>query len=341
MTWDRKSMRGGTAASISSEDRLQRFPREASAWRRLLVDEPAPNSGFTEWLVRSPNLSKVCLEQTAMDLQRGQIVGAGSFARTHSAASAEGQRRGWGTFERSLGRVCAFGAAALLVIAILGIGVHARQDTQAPAFATRTGESRTIILADGSTMQLNTHSRVQVHYSGAARRIDLLEGEVLFSVVPNARRPFRVKVGSLAVRALGTTFAVRRDRGKLETLAVEGSVQVARDNRLLPFILPSNDIGAPLVAGERLTVGHGVLREHLALTTLERALQWTQGKLRFEDEPLEDIIQELNRYTIHRIEIRDPALRSVRAGGTYRIDDADGYGRALERYFGSTRIARD
>src|SRR5687767_9607838 len=75
-----------------------------------------------------------------------------------------------------------------------------------PIYVTHVGEQRSIALPDGSTMELNSRSKVRVHYSKHERALELIEGQALFRVAKNASRPFIVTSGDTRVRAVGTQF---------------------------------------------------------------------------------------------------------------------------------------
>ena len=75
-------------------------------------------------------------------------------------------------------------------------------------YETVIGQQKSIALSDGSSIQMNTDSQVQVAYSSGARAIHLLKGEALFSVMPDPKRPFEVYAAESVVRAVGTAFAV-------------------------------------------------------------------------------------------------------------------------------------
>ncbi len=80
-------------------------------------------------------------------------------------------------------------------------------------YETLVGEQRTVPLADGSIITLNTSSRVHVRLGAKERRISLLQGQAQFEVAKDASRPFIVSVGRGEVRALGTAFDVYRREG--------------------------------------------------------------------------------------------------------------------------------
>jgi len=138
-------------------------------------------------------------------------------------------------------------AASLACIAVIG-GIYEYQRKNL-TFVTETGEQRFMKLSDGSTVELNSQSRVRIRFSGHDRNVDLIAGQALFHVSKDATRPFIVHSGSIQVRAVGTEFDVyRTDSGTVVTV-VEGRVAV-----LSPLLEHDGGSDAP-VAGSQAPLG--------------------------------------------------------------------------------------
>lgn len=73
---------------------------------------------------------------------------------------------------------------------------------------TATGEQRTLKLADGTLINLNTHSAIDVRFDEKRRLIVLQEGEILVETGHNDARPFYVKTRDGSLRALGTRLSL-------------------------------------------------------------------------------------------------------------------------------------
>lgn len=116
-------------------------------------------------------------------------------------------------------------AAALGVALVVGAGLYLYAQ-RTPNFETGIGEQRFEKLVDGSTMELNSRSRVRIRYSSSERDIDLIEGQALFHVAKDPARPFIVHSGSTLVRAVGTQFDVYRKASGTTVTVVEGRVAV-------------------------------------------------------------------------------------------------------------------
>lgn len=204
---------------------------------------------------------------------------------------------------------------------------------------TAVGEQRTEALPDGSIMQLNTATRVEVAFSSEERRISIVRGEAHFEVQHDPVRPFVVLAGGRRIRAVGTAFNVRLDRsGRLEIIVTEGRILVtaragAGRSEESGAALPE----ARVEAGEQLQadVSDAQWRvQPLLQETLSSRLAWQRGMLVFDGEPLEAALAEVARYTDVRFEIQDDALRTMRVGGFYKSGDIDGLVRSLEQNLG-------
>jgi transmembrane sensor len=185
---------------------------------------------------------------------------------------------------------------------------------------TNRGERRTIGLADGSTLTLNTDSAVRVAYSPARRFVSLLRGQVLFEVAKDRRRPFVVQAADRQVTALGTIFEVTLDRTLMKVTLVEGRVVVdAISDR------PAN---AAIISPMVLTPGQEFVATigsapQLARVDVDQQLRWREGFVEFNDIPLAKAVEEMNRHSNHQIVIHDDAAGSLRISGVFRTGDSE------------------
>jgi len=97
-----------------------------------------------------------------------------------------------------------------------------------------------------------------------------------------------------------------------------------------------------VTAGEQVDVrGRAEVIHELDSSQLSRLLAWRRSTLYFQDQPLGEVVDELERYTNLKIEIDDPALRDVPVGGTFQTNPAgvealltmlhDGFGATIRR----------
>ncbi len=205
------------------------------------------------------------------------------------------------------------------------------------SFETGVGGREKMELADGSTVDLNTNTELNVRISGSRRDIMLARGEALFHVAHDSNRPFYVTAGGTVVRAVGTEFSVRiRDPEHVDVLVAEGRVAVGAPGTEANFENPSLLATAPKVsAGEAASVHrNSVAVRRIPMEDITRKLRWTAGTLAFQGETLDDAVQEFNRYNQRQITIADPSIVNIQVGGTFRTYELDSFIAALQHSFG-------
>jgi transmembrane sensor len=204
-------------------------------------------------------------------------------------------------------------------------------------FETGVGMLEKIELADGTTVDLNTNTALDVRISGSRRDIMLSRGEALFHVAHDTKRPFYVLAGGTVVRAVGTAFSVRiRDADHVDVLVAEGRVAVGAPGTDANFDNPVLLAGAPKVsAGQVATVRRNrVMLHSVPPKDITRKLEWTAGHLDFQGETLEDAVQEFNRYNQRHITIADPSIAKRQVGGYFGTTELDSFIAVLQHSFG-------
>lgn len=211
--------------------------------------------------------------------------------------------------------------AAGLTVALVGLVavLVMATDLLAPVYFTGPGEQRTLFLADGSTVHLNTRSKLKLDFSDKRRRVVLVRGEALFDVAHDAQRPFQVDLGETDIMVVGTRFNVHRRPDSLEVAVVGGSVAIETEAAAAPI--------APLGAGDRVALGADTLvRDRVDPDSIAR---WRTGRLLFKDTPLDQAVADLNRYLEEQLILGDPALAELKLTGLVRIEDRDSITAAL------------
>ncbi|AXR05861.1 FecR family protein [Salinimonas sediminis] len=208
--------------------------------------------------------------------------------------------------------------------------------------ATAIGEQRTVKLADGSYVQLNTNSIINIDFSGGVRRIVLQKGEAHFAVAHDHYRPFVVEAGANTVTAIGTAFNMQlTDTDAFELVVTEGKVLVrdttsAQDaSDATALINPdATASGQLLTAGEKANIrGQVDQRQSLTSDAMQQDLAWQQGMIVFKGEPLEDALKEIGRYTPVTFKIADENLKQKRVAGYFKVGDISGLLFALKNSF--------
>ena len=225
-------------------------------------------------------------------------------------------------------RVLIAGGGAAGLAASIAAGVWLARERDYEHFATRLGQVRVVSLADGSIVTLNTASKIAVRYSEVMREVTLIAGEALFDVAHETARPFVVEAGAMLVRAIGTSFSVRRlPRAPAEVLVREGVVEVSqRGQARAPLRLEAHlravaDADAPLVATP------------VADADLGRALAWRDGRIAFEGETLAVAAAEFARYSETRIVFTEAEIAEEPITGLFVSTDPVGFARAVALAF--------
>jgi transmembrane sensor len=211
-----------------------------------------------------------------------------------------------------LAAAAAVGAIACGLAAYVGY-----QHFRIPEYATSTGEQRIVTLADGTRVELNSRTRLTVRFTERQRDVALLEGQAMFTVARDPRRPFVVRSRNLAVRAVGTAFDVDL-KGKTTTVTVvDGRVDVRSADTSSPAPLLV-DAGEQVIATEQPQKPLRASRANVLAATA-----WTHGALVFEGSRLEEVIEEFNRHNERQIVLADPVLGDMQLSGVYTSTDPE------------------
>jgi transmembrane sensor len=310
---------------------------EAADWRVRLTEAGASSTpAFEAWLTAGPeNRAAWSRMQAAWSkLDAAAALPEVSFGREARLKAAEGlRRRGVGTTRRR------FAAAAGLAVALGGLGGYAWLSQQPQAYETAVGERRSVTLADGSVVLLDSASRVRVRYRDDARDLWLDRGQARFEVAKDRTRPFSVTAGDRVVVATGTAFDVELLKSRVQVTLLEGRVSVfsarvrdaadpdeaAPHDTLTPgerLITPLETAAAraPYAIGQRIRVS-------------DEASAWSSGTLVFDNEPLPAVLERMNRYSERRLVAADAEAEAIRVSGAFKAGDVTTFLDALTAYF--------
>jgi transmembrane sensor len=222
----------------------------------------------------------------------------------------------------------------LLLAVSLGLRPSAPQEPAARTVLHAPGRS---VLPDGSVAEHPAGAPFTVDFSTDLRRVVMADGEAHFQVVPDAARPFVVVAGGVAVRAVGTAFAVRvTDRGA-DVAVTEGKVSIGTAAAAPAASAPATPL-AFLVAGQAVEVQPAAAGRDavvIALPAGESAarLAWRQRRAEFASVPLADVIAHVNRHNRVQFALAEPALAAVRLSGVFRLDDPAEFSEVLAQGF--------
>jgi len=319
---------------MAERDTSRDIDQAASEWTARLDRGPLPpelEAAYQAWLSGDPRCKGAMLRARALSMmsESAQALGPdfdpARFAEPRRPRLSRRQALTWT-------------GAGLATASLAALGVSTA--AAGTVISTERGEIRLVPLKDGSTVLLNTDSRIRVRYDKDQRVVALLKGEAYFSAARDEARPFVVEVNGRRLRTAQAGFRVRKlDQAPVDLLVNLGRVEVS---------------AAPLVGSPRSVAVNANTRLALSDPThisaerprliapeaVTRELAWREGKLAFEGETLDQAAQAFARYSDTRIRISDPVLAREPVTGLFAANDPVGFSRAIARVF-DARLEQD
>lgn len=276
----------------------------AIAWQLSLDSSSAQEcEAFAQWHAADEEHARAWRQLGMLDQRFSVANGPARAALLQSRVS----------IRRQLRKV---GSGLASVIAVIGLALFAGDrylplDYWLADQRTATGEQRTLRLDDGTLINLNTYSALDVRFDDKQRRIVLQEGEILVETGHDDPRPFIVETREGSLRALGTRFLVKReDEGT--RLSVLKSAVAAHPQ--------ATDKEQILREGQQVLMRRDGLGPPLALNPGADA--WTRGMLVVDNARLEDLVHELGRYRRGYLGV-GPQVADLRITGSFPLHDTD------------------
>ncbi|MEM9286867.1 MAG: FecR domain-containing protein [Pseudomonadota bacterium] len=300
---------------------------DATYWRARMADEEITadeRSDFHAWL--NANVENALAYDMADRLWDGVGALEGVLTPTNIP-----QTRPF--FSRWRGVALPMVAAIAAFAAVIGLFLSTHSEPIGPVeaiprlYATAIGETREIVLEDGSTITLGAKSSMEVIFEPRKRRVALSAGDALFDVAADAARPFLVTHDDLTVRVTGTKFDIRSSGAVTEVAVGEGSVTVS-----FPMVLPDVGDGQAikimqrnvLQAGDRVEASQDAGLGDVAQFDPASLGTWRSAQFAYADAPITEILADANRYTHYDILVEDTnALKAFRLSATFSADNVD------------------
>lgn len=294
---------------------------EAAAWWLSLKQSPrwspARQAALEAWLGESQT-HRLAFDRAQQALEAAVLLAADPelLAVRERALSMPPER----TVPRFAIAACVVGALTLgLAVAastwIPGLGEMERHENA-------HGARSTLRLADGSRVDLNGDSAIDVRITGRRRTVRLLRGEAWFDVASD-KRPFKVEAGGRTITDIGTSFDVRVVDRAVHVAVSEGRVAVAAGKKT------PTEIGAGQLLVSRPDGEVQVRRLDVAALG-----DWRYGRVQFSGTPLREAVAEMNRYSARPIRVGDPSLDGLKVSGVFFTDGASGFLKALTTLYG-------
>lgn len=202
-------------------------------------------------------------------------------------------------------------------------------------YVTKVGEQKVVSLKDGSTVTLNTGTRIQFSNSTQERKVILERGEAYFDIKSDEARPFTVDTGFRSITVLGTEFNVRKLPHAVQVAVTEGEI-------LMHSVGEEASINSPLLSDatrnredlslRQRRISAGWMVEYNASTNtvsaqrsedIDKIHLWRTGVLDFDGTPLVDVVKELNRYSGKKILIESGDIVDLKVFSVMHVDRVD------------------
>ncbi|AQR62482.1 hypothetical protein BZG35_13130 [Brevundimonas sp. LM2] len=293
---------------------------QASAWVVRLGGDDVTDVDYEAleaWLKVSPD------HRPAFERAQGLWAALDQDRAALDAALTRAAPRLVATDRRSLVRRWPWGVGGLAVAALAcALLIGPILSSRPVTYVTAPGEQKTVNLADGSVIVMNGDSTLSIRLSGAERRVEMGHAEAAFDITHDVDRPFRITVGESRIEVLGTAFDVRRDADSTRVNVARGLVRVS-------------DL-ADATHNVRLAAGQSVTRPDAtdALTVAPGSTEppgWRAGQLVYDDRPLSEVVDDLNRAYPTPIRAIGGA-GALRFSGVLALDGQDETLRRLEAF---------
>ncbi|MFC6336927.1 DUF4880 domain-containing protein [Pseudomonas sp. CCM 7891] len=293
-------------SQVSSKPVSARVLDAAIAWQLSLGsgdDSAVEREEFAKWLASDKEHARAWRQLGMLDQRVGVASGPARAALLQSRA---GIRR----------RVRKLGNGLASVVLVVGLGLFAGQRYVPINYwladqRTATGEQRTLKLADGTVISLNTHSAIDVRFDEKRRLIVLQAGEMLVETGHNDARPFIVETREGRLRPLGTRFIVKREDAGTRLSVLQSAVAAQ------PLALHQEQV---FKEGQQVLMRSDGLGPLLAVTPGTDA--WTRGMLVVDNARLGDVVEELGRYRTGHLGV-DKHVADLRITGSFPLHDTD------------------
>ena len=328
---------GSTFHNSDGVDADEAITAQAAAWYALFLSGEATESDerrFEAWLQSDRRREAVYTElvktwervDALSPVFENDISESAPAATRAPVAPFLSSWRGGGRF----GAAARVGAAAVTAVFLVFATYAYYQHPVYEAIVASQDAPVTQALADGSSVQLNASTQLEVSFTRSKRRIELLSGQAFFDVAKDPSRPFVVGAGDRSVVAVGTAFDVIKKRNGVIVTMHEGIVDV----------IPTP--AAAKIDGEAAATVRLAAREQLGyergFSPVVRVVEpdsvsaWRRGRIELRGVSLADAVEQINLYSDRRLVLTDRSLRDVRLdfSGPLGPQTADAFLSAIE-----------
>jgi transmembrane sensor len=189
-------------------------------------------------------------------------------------------------------------------------------------YRTAKGEHRSIAVTSGVSVEMNTQTSVVLREAANETRIELISGEASVAARP-ALKPFVMLAGNGRITAVEADFNARCLDGMVSVTCLKGAVDVVQDGKEVR-----------LRSSEQVSYSPGGIEAAVPVDPA-RVTAWQAGLLIFHEQPLSDVVDEVNRYRAGKIIITNPELKRRIVNGTFQISKLDNFVPQVQQLFGA------
>jgi transmembrane sensor len=194
-------------------------------------------------------------------------------------------------------------------------------------YRTGKGEHRKVMVAPDVALELSTQTSVALHVAPDEIRVELIAGEASVAARQSSPKPLLVQAGDGTIRALQADFNARCLDGVVAVTCLDGTLTVEQDRSTVE-----------LHKSEQVTYSRAGLQASGPVDAAQVSA-WRTGLLIFRDQPLANVIAEVNRYRPGRIIVTNDELSRRLVNGTFQVDKLDNFVAQVEQLFGARIIA--
>lgn len=296
--------------------------REAAEWLIRMTSGEARQDdlhAFRAWRSQSPLHASAFAKRAGLWRSLGAslaaVEGAEAVRPPHRLERSRIGRRGF-----LCGGLAVSAAAVAVAVVRPPLGLWLSVTDVTADYRTATGEQRQLAVADGVSVEMNTGTALNLPVADGGR-VDLLSGEAVVSVSRN--RSVTVTASNGTVMTSDAVFNVRCLDDGARVTCIDGAVDVTHRGRTVR-------VGS---RQEARYDGHGMTIA--AVSDPGTVATWRQGTLIFRDQPVSEVVAEVNRYRRGRIVVINSSLASRRVTARLRLDKLDDLVVQLHDAFGT------
>lgn len=169
-------------------------------------------------------------------------------------------------------------------------------------------------LPDGTTGMLNSGSHLSYSLPFSSNRQIKLDGEAWFEVIPDKKHPFEILAGSSTLEVLGTSFNV-------SAYPSEDYIEVVLNTGKMEFLCNASEDKIKIDPKEKLVFKNGKISK--SVTDPEKYSAWTEGKLVFRGDPMDEVVRRIERWYNIEINLADKDLEKYSFRGIFQDDSLE------------------